>query len=145
MGAAFLRLITALASRQQRPALRSYAALTGALAQESTQPSGQSISSPSGDAWQSYVLERVLADENPFTQALARNGAAALPAGLARLAAADLRGLEALYRTDAEAIRAAVARLDGDAGPAGCLPDLPTWRELGAVHGHGAAAHRHAA
>ena len=132
VGVAFLRLITALASGQQRPALRSYAALTGALVQESTQPSGQSISSPSGDAWQSYVLERVLADENPFTQALAQTGAAALPSGLARLAASDLRGLEALYRTDSETVRAALARLDGDTGATGAA-GLPTWRELGAA------------
>ena len=130
VGAAFLRLITALASGQQRPALRSYAALTGALAQECTRPAGQSIPSPSGDAWQSYVLERMLADENPFTRATAQNGAAELPAGLARMAASDLRGLEALYRTDAETVRAAIVRLDGDAS-ADVHAGLPAWRELG--------------
>ena len=128
VGAAFLRLIAALASGQQRPARRSYAAVTGLLAQESVRTASGSMWSPSGDAWQSYVLERLLADENPGTQALARHGAAALPTGLARVAAADLRGLEALYRADADAVRAAIGRLDGD-GHA----DLPTWRELGAV------------
>ena len=128
VGAAFLRLIAALASGQQRPARRSYAAVTGLLAQESVRPASGSMRSPSGDAWQSYILERLLADENPGTQALARHGAAALPAGLAGVATADLRGLEALYRADADAVRAAIGRLDGD-GHA----DLPTWRELGAV------------
>ncbi len=130
VGAAFLRLITALAGGQQRQALRSYAALTGALAQESVQPSGQRIPSPSGDAWQSYVLEHMLADENPFTQAIAQRGTADLPAGLARTAASDLRGLEALYRTDPATVCAAIGRLDGDAS-ADVLAGLPTWRELG--------------
>ena len=132
VGAAFLRLIAALASGQQRPARRSYAAVTGLLAQESVRTASGSMRSPSGDAWQSYVLERVLADENPGTQALARNGCAALPAGLAGVAAADLRGLEALYRADADAVRAAIGRLDSGSNTDGAA-DLPTWRELGAV------------
>ncbi|WP_286132658.1 ATP-binding protein [Leptolyngbya sp. O-77] len=50
-------------------------------------------------SWQSHLLDQILLDENPFTQAAQRTDLNALPQPLVAAAAADLRSLQALYTT----------------------------------------------
>lgn len=58
------------------------------------------------DAWQSHLLERLLADENPFSLAAQRQGPDDLPAGLVAAARCDLAILQRLYDLDLEELAA---------------------------------------
>lgn len=48
-------------------------------------------------SWQSHLLDQILLDDNPFTQAVQRADLNALPQPLVAAAAADLRSLQTLY------------------------------------------------
>ncbi|QKD80981.1 ATP-binding protein [Thermoleptolyngbya sichuanensis A183] len=50
-------------------------------------------------SWQSHLLDQILLDDNPFTQATQRTDLSDLPQPLVAAAAADLRSLQALYTT----------------------------------------------
>ncbi|HIK42070.1 MAG TPA: ATP-binding protein [Thermoleptolyngbya sp. M55_K2018_002] len=50
-------------------------------------------------SWQSHLLDQILLDDNPFTQATQRTDLSDLPQPLVSAAAADLRALQALYTT----------------------------------------------
>ena len=54
-----------------------------------------------GPPWQAHVVEAILADDNPFTRTCSRSSSTgALPAGLRRAAAQDLRHLQRLAQLD---------------------------------------------
>ena len=73
---------------------------------------------PRGDAWQNHLVERLLADENPFSRKCEQVGFDAASPALVAAAAADLRALQALHALDAAALRDAIGG------------DLPSWGEL---------------
>jgi predicted AAA+ superfamily ATPase len=73
---------------------------------------------PTGDAWQSHLVERLLADENPFSRKCEQVGFEATGPALVRAAAVDLVGLQALHALDAATLRRAIGG------------DLPSWAEL---------------
>jgi predicted AAA+ superfamily ATPase len=71
-----------------------------------------------GDAWQQHLLERLLADENPFSRKCETAGLASVGPALVDAARRDLGALGRLYRLDA-------ATLTGALGG-----DLPGWDGL---------------
>ncbi len=73
---------------------------------------------PCGDAWQSHLVERLLADENPFSRKCEQAGFGAAGPALVAAAAADLAALRRLYALDGAALRAAIGE------------PLPDWAEL---------------
>lgn len=73
---------------------------------------------PAGDAWQAHVVERLLADENPFSRKCESAGPASIGAATLAAARRDLAALARLHALDAASVRAAVA------------PELPVWDEL---------------
>lgn len=79
---------------------------------------------PARDAWQSHLLQRILADSNPFTLAAAAGSAAP---EIVEAAAYDLRLLQQLFRLDADRCR---------------RPGLPVWPRWGAATEDPAAAAR---
>jgi uncharacterized protein len=71
-----------------------------------------------GDAWQQHLLERLLADENPFSRKCETAGLAATGPALLEAARRDLAALRSLYALDAASL---VGALGGD---------LPRWDAL---------------
>src|SRR6266508_2477125 len=72
-------------------------------------------SRPSGDAWQAHLVERLLADENPFSSKCEMAGPDGPGADTVAAARCDLAALRRLYELDADRVRTAL----GD--------DLPSW------------------
>jgi len=72
-------------------------------------------SRPSGDAWQAHLVERLLADENPFSRKCEMAGPDGPGAETVAAARCDLAALRRLYELDAARVRTAL----GD--------DLPSW------------------
>jgi uncharacterized protein len=71
-----------------------------------------------GDAWQQHLLERLLADENPFSRKCETAGLAAAGPALLEATRRDLAGLRKLYALDAARLTAALGG------------DLPRWDAL---------------
>jgi predicted AAA+ superfamily ATPase len=71
-----------------------------------------------GDAWQQHLLERLLADENPFSRKCETGGRAAAGPALLEAARRDLAALGKLYALDAARLSAALGG------------DLPRWDAL---------------
>jgi predicted AAA+ superfamily ATPase len=105
-----LGLAEALGQGDECLARESYRRLFAALAAEV-----ELGNRPPGDAWQTHLLERLLADENPFSRKCELAGADGPGAATVDAARRDLAALRRLYELDAAALR---ARL-GD--------DLPSW------------------
>src|SRR5262249_48866771 len=63
---------------------------------------------PAGDAWQSHLVERLLADENPFSRKCEQVGFDAAGPALVRAAAADFAVLRCLHELDSAALRRAI-------------------------------------
>ncbi len=74
-----------------------------------------------GDAWQSHLVRRLLADVNPLSRKAELAGAAAVSPALLEAARHDLRCLHVLFRFDAAAAAAALAAMTGHCG-------WPEWR-----------------
>lgn len=64
-----------------------------------------------GDAWQDYLLGRILADENPFSRKAQRAGST-MGSSLLLAAGRDLAALQVLFQLDARALIAALTALD---------------------------------
>jgi predicted AAA+ superfamily ATPase len=73
---------------------------------------------PRGDAWQSHLVERLLADENPFSRKCEQVGFEATGPALREAAAVDLAALQSLHALDAATVIAAIGE------------PLPSWAEL---------------
>jgi len=88
LGQTLLRLLTALGRSPCDPVdlLRAYGDWFHTLAIQQ-------------QSWQTHLLDQILLDDNPFTQAAQRADLSALPQPLVAAAAADLRSLQALYTT----------------------------------------------
>ncbi len=78
---------------------------------------------PAVDAWQGYLLQRLLLDENPFTLAAEKG---AVPPWLLELAAHDLRALQRAFLVDGPVLRAALAGPGSDRAPEAAV-GLPAW------------------
>ncbi|MBI4307137.1 MAG: ATP-binding protein [Chloroflexi bacterium] len=73
-----------------------------------------------GDAWQDHLLDRLLADDNPFSRKAEMAYPAGMGASLLAAACHDLEILESLFRLDADAVVRAVEDTLGHRG-------LPRW------------------
>ncbi len=73
-----------------------------------------------GDAWQRYLVQRLLVDDNPFTRSAQRLPLEAIPPGLRRAARQDLQTLGRIYRVNGARLMGAVTEAVGEAG----WPDL---------------------
>jgi predicted AAA+ superfamily ATPase len=112
-GAIMLALSDALGRGEDEEARARYRELFALLAEEV-----ELGRRPPGDAWRSHLVERILADENPFSRKCEMAGLAAAGSALVEAAAADLTALRALYELDAATV---VGALGGD---------LPRWDGL---------------
>ncbi|HEV8638797.1 MAG TPA: ATP-binding protein [Chloroflexota bacterium] len=79
--------------------------------------------SPPGDAWQAHLVERLLADENPFSRKCEMAGADAPGPETVSAARCDLAALRRLHELDAASVRAALG---------GELPSWAGFRSLSA-------------
>lgn len=112
-GRLMLALVAALADGDDAAARARYGELFAALADEV-----ELGARPAGDAWRSHLVERLLADENPFSRKCEAAGAESVGAALRQAAAHDLAALATLHRLDGATLAAAVD------------PTLPTWDAL---------------
>jgi len=113
-GQAFLRLMELLDQSRgggtgSEPVWEAYAQLFRLLAADVE----LGTEAPVGDPWQNLLLERVLADENPFSLKAAASGLEAMGASLVRQAREDLRCLAELAAWDSEAVAQAVEAATG--------------------------------
>jgi hypothetical protein len=110
-GQLMLDLAAAIADGDGAAARQHYGRLFAALADEV-----ELGARPRGDAWRAHLVERLLADENPFSRKCETAGSAAAGAALRQAAALDLAALSALHRIDArtaaEAVDATLPRWD---------------------------------
>src|SRR5690349_227002 len=108
-----LALLGALAAGDRAAARDRYGELFCALADEVELGRRRP-----GDAWQEHLLERLLADENPFSRKCETAGLAAAGPALLDAAGRDLAALGRLYALDAAWLSAALGG------------DLPRWDGL---------------
>jgi predicted AAA+ superfamily ATPase len=112
-GRAMVELVESLLAGNLAAAAQTYRRLFHLLADEV-----ELGTRPVGDAWQSHLLERLLADENPFSRKCEQVGFEAAGPALVEAAAADLGALRTLHALDAATLRAAIGAA------------LPSWAEL---------------
>lgn len=112
-GQLMLMLVEALAAEDHHFAAATYRRLFHRLADEV-----ELGTRPRGDAWQSHLVERLLADENPFSRKCEQVGYEAAGPALREAAAADLAALQLLHALDSATLRTAIGE------------ELPSWAEL---------------
>jgi predicted AAA+ superfamily ATPase len=112
IGRAFLALLDALAREAPRADVRAaWSRLFGLLAAEAE----LADHAPVGDAWQNHLLDRLLADDNPFSQKAQRAPLAAMGEALVEQARVELRALQQLFQLDARRLASVVAARASDA------------------------------
>ncbi|HZU05647.1 MAG TPA: ATP-binding protein [Chloroflexota bacterium] len=110
VGAAFRALIDGLARSDRRAVRAAWGELFTLLAAEAELYPGPLV----GDAWQNHLLDRLLVDENPFSQKAQHASLDAIGSSLVAQAYAELRLLQRLYQLDALRLQAAALRLAPD-------------------------------
>lgn len=119
-GQAYVTLLRTLVDGQDRSLIRrSASALFGALASALA----EGLPGP-GDAWQRYLMHRVLSDENPFSRAAQRWPFEAIPPGLREAAQRDLVAIGRLFLLDGVRLSSAIADV---------LAEIPSWSNLEAL------------
>ncbi|HLG50546.1 MAG TPA: ATP-binding protein [Chloroflexota bacterium] len=119
-GQAYLGLLRALISASEAGAIRRAAAmLFTALAEAAA----DGLPGP-GDAWQRYLIQRVLLDENPFSRAARRWRYEEIPAGLREAARRDLVMIGRLFALNGERLGTLVADI---------LGEVPGWTSFDAL------------
>lgn len=89
---------------------------------------------PVGDAWQNFLLNRILYDDNAFSRGAAAASFEKLGISLRAAAEGDLRKLQTLHRVDAVAARETVLFLLGEGqAPVG---GLPVWEDIAGCDHH---------
>ena len=107
IGAAFRTLVAALATGDSRRAIRgAWSRLFVLLADEAERYPEPLV----GDAWQNHLLDRLLADENPFTRKAQRAPLDQIGSALVGQAYVELVALQWLHSVDAHRLQAAVLR-----------------------------------
>lgn len=133
VGASLLELVDAVVASDHGQVLERRARLFGLLAAEAELYPEPLV----GDAWQNHLLDRLLVDDNPFSQKAQQADPGEIGAALWEQARSDLRALGALFELSAERLAEAAAAMDGL--PAGWV----SWEELAPL-GRGAALHSEA-
>lgn len=111
-GSAFLALLDALHGQAPLAAVRAaWSRLFALLAAEAE----LADHAPVGDAWQNHLLDRLLADDNPFSQKAQRAPLAAMGEALVEQVRAELRALQQLFQLDARRLASVVAARASDA------------------------------
>ena len=126
-GRAALNLLQALSSPQPDPNVlaSSYSHAFGELARVANEEATPSLA----DAWQAFLVARLIDDRNPWSEQVERVGPARVSPTLREQARRDLRALQRLFQLEAVSLRDAVEDLVGPALPA--LHDAWTpWRDL---------------
>src|SRR5579883_497866 len=126
-GRAALNLLQALSSPQPDPNVlaSSYSHAFGELARVANEEATPSLA----DAWQAFLVARLIDDRNPWSEQVERVGPARVSPTLREQARRDLRALQRLFRLEAVSLRDAVEALVVPALPA--LRDAWTpWRDL---------------
>jgi predicted AAA+ superfamily ATPase len=112
IGGAFLALLDALHNQAPLAAVRAaWSRLFALLAAEAE----LADHAPVGDAWQNHLLDRLLTDDNPFSQKAQRAPLPAMGEALVEQARAELRTLQQLFQLDARALGSVVAARAPDA------------------------------
>lgn len=104
VGEALLHLLDSVLAGDGATALRAYGAWFRALAM-------------AGPAWPAHLIQRMLWDSNPFSEAAARSPLAELPPALVAAARQDLGRLQLLHDLSGAGLAAWVQRLGGLAEP----------------------------
>ncbi|MCC6180142.1 MAG: ATP-binding protein [Chloroflexi bacterium] len=113
IGAAFLDLLDALAAEADVARVGSaYARLFGLLADEAETYPEPLV----GDAWQNHLLDRLLADDNPFSRKAQWAGTEGMGASLLEQTRRDLAALQVLFGLDTTRLSRAAANV-ADAEP----------------------------
>lgn len=124
-GQAYVTLLRTLLEPHDRGLIRrTAAALFHALANAAV----AGLPGP-GDTWQRYLLQRVMADENPFSRAAQRFRFENIPVGLREAARRDLVAIGRLFALNGTRLSAAV----GDT-----LAEMPSWTDFEALGPDGA-------
>lgn len=125
IGKGFLALLRGLAAENPRgdrsSILAAYAHLFSLLAGEAEMSAAPLV----GDAWQNHLLERILADENPFSRKAEREPIVSMGPSLVEAAKSDLALLQQLYRLDGATLFPLVAARVGEDSPG-----LVSWAAL---------------
>ncbi|MDD4237442.1 MAG: ATP-binding protein [Desulfotomaculaceae bacterium] len=82
---------------------------------------------PVGDAWQNHLLNLILYQDNPFSEAAASAPYEQLSCSLKQAAMWDLNKLQVLHRIEAGAALASLLKMEDESFLAGCLP---LWDDL---------------
>ncbi|MHB1160891.1 MAG: ATP-binding protein [Chloroflexota bacterium] len=121
VGKGFVGLLRGLATENPRAdrssILAAYAHLFSLLAGEAELSTSPLV----GDAWQNHLLDRLLADENPFSRKAEREPLEAMGPSLVEAARSDLRLLQQLFQLDGETLFPVVMARLGE-GPAPLAP-----------------------
>ncbi|MFN8523254.1 MAG: ATP-binding protein [Chloroflexota bacterium] len=116
IGAAFLELLESIGHEAEPARMGAvYGRIFSLLAQEAELYPEALV----GDAWQNHLLDRLLADDNAFSQKVQRGGVGSAGGALAAQAERDLRALRALYDLDGPRVTAAAAHAAGVEPPDG--------------------------
>ncbi|PZW27494.1 hypothetical protein EI42_03581 [Thermosporothrix hazakensis] len=94
------------------------------------------------DAWQAYLIARLLDNENPWSRQVECHGAAGVSPVLREQARRDLRALQKLFQIDADTLLRAVLRRMRVSLPVLSDAWLP-WRDLAPLGRNGAHSPRH--
>ena len=134
VGRLWLDLVGALGTESPDPArlTTAYGRLFSILAAEIELASEP----PVGDAWQSHLLNRLLADENPFSRKAERVTVSAMGPALVSQTRADLAALQRCHAINGTVIAHAVARLTG-------IPRVGWEKGFRSLAGAGAPSARH--
>lgn len=109
-GRAFALLVEALAEGDEEVAFAAYHdVLAGLLAAEPLR-----THRPVGNVWLDHVLERIVADDNPFSRRAERGGLDACSPLLRQAAAADLSALQCVAHFDLSSVAAALGIVGGE-------------------------------
>jgi predicted AAA+ superfamily ATPase len=118
-GRAFLSLLQALSGPQPDPNVlaSSYSLAFCALARVANEDATPRLA----DAWQAFLVARLIDDRNPWSEQVERVGPARVSPTLREQARRDLRALQRLFRLEAVSLRDAVEAL--------VVPALPALRD----------------
>src|SRR3954452_20322523 len=108
VGQAFRALVAALA---EEASPRSVRAFWGRLFTLLAAEAELAVDPLVGDAWQNHLLDRLLADDNPFSRKAQRASLEAMGSALVGQAYDELAVLQGLYALDAHCLQAAALRL----------------------------------
>ncbi len=111
IGHAFRALLAALVEEASARSVRAFWGRLFTLLAAEAEPAPEPLV---GDAWQNHLLDRLLADDNPFSSKAQRAPVEAMGSALVGQAYIELTALHGLHALDAHRLQAAALRLAPD-------------------------------